>query len=122
MAVLANKVGDLTLLIAALLLQYTYKNVSFLDIKGLSFFYENVFELANSNHILISITTDHLNISFYIQNMIADSVFYIPNYVNYGLINTFQVRSFCNTDNFEVIALLLILSSIGKSAQFGFHF
>ena len=153
LAVLANKVGDLTLLIAALLLQYIYKNVSFLYIKGFNFFYENVFELQNSKTRFVQINTDHFNwndfyisriidrlihkiISYkplheirydstktmYYQSLVIDANDVYNNYWFLDSMSTFQWISLFNSENFEFIALLLILSSIGKSAQFGFHF
>lgn len=107
LAVLANKIGDITLLIGALLLQSLYKNVSFLYIKEFALLYDE--------HLIT-------------QLLLVESVSFIDaSYLNHlfesnDLLYYVHILNSYNSSTLESISMLLIISCIGKSAQFGFHF
>ena len=105
LAVLANKIGDIALLIASLLLQSIYKSVSFLFIKEFSFLYQSNYILDASKTVLV------------LKNNFSNNIF--DNY----LFNTTEILEIVShIHNFELISVMLIVACIGKSAQFGFHF
>lgn len=104
LAVIINKIGDLGLFIAILILQYIYKslNINFIN-NSSSYFFESNNYFYNLNY-LINIKLD--NYDWY-------DLFIFFDYYN---INFYYINILL-----EFSSICLIIASIGKSAQFGLH-
>lgn len=110
LAILVNKIGDLTLLTGISLIQFMYKALSFDTIN-------------NSSSYLWDIKSKFIN-SVYESKVVKNST--TIEYID-ELSLFFIYDEFCSTHlnefstALELICILIVLASIGKSAQFGFH-
>lgn len=105
LAVLANKAGDITLLIAASVTYYIFKTSSFYTINNLLYFFKkNVIKNNSVDYINVH-TLKNVDIKLY----------------DYFFIDTIELSNYFFSI-LEIIVLLCIIACIGKSAQFGFHF
>jgi len=104
LAVLANKIGDISLLITSAVTYYIFKTNSFYTINNILYFIKN-FIYKNNNTDYVSI----YNLKYYINDYY---IFFIDN---------FDISNHTYTW-IELLILLCIIACIGKSAQFGFHF
>lgn len=100
LAVLANKVGDIFLLVLCSVIHYNFKTLSFTLLTYLTVFYTSFIQCDYyyQLHLKIDLFNSISLYNLYFLNVIV-------NHFNYA----------------EVITFIIILSSIGKSAQFGFH-
>jgi NADH:ubiquinone oxidoreductase subunit 5 (subunit L)/multisubunit Na+/H+ antiporter MnhA subunit len=99
LAVVANKLGDIALLIGASIIYYIFKSTSFYTIT-------NIFLLIKET----------------ISNNESYNLFYSTNLISFSESNYFLLTSFNMSSYLEIAMILFIIACIGKSAQFGFHF
>ena len=117
LAVITNKVGDIAMLLGCILLQIAYKSVDF-SIIGASVECANLgflsFEEQCLDQLFASLGTDFL----YFVLGTDGAAGYIKLYAYYGAYSTLitDLQAY-NT----AVCLLLILASVGKSAQAGLH-
>lgn len=109
LAVLANKIGDITLLLATVLLQNIYKSISFQFINSISFYYFYSFH-------------EHVNNIVLYYNELYNSEITSNEHFIFSLLHFLESEYMLYGYKLELCAFLLIISCIGKSAQFGFHF
>lgn len=101
LAVVANKLGDVALLIGSCIIYYIFKSSSFVTITNIL--------------LLIKETTYYNRLDWIVtNNFIFLENFNIDNII---FINLSNINSFL-----EISMILFIIACIGKSAQFGFHF
>jgi proton-translocating NADH-quinone oxidoreductase chain L len=96
LAILANKFGDIALLIAAALMYFMFKSGSFIILNNLALY--------------IKEHSDKIIFKYY---SIISSI---------TLNNVHWITSYELTSKFHFTILLCIVACVGKSAQFGFHF
>ena len=109
LAILANKIGDISLLISILIIQYTYKTTSFKTIQDYSIY---IYNYKNNiwNYIISLENYEKTQLKIQYENEFN------------WILNIFNFETFYNSIKLELIALSIIIACIGKSAQFGFHF
>lgn len=105
LAVLLNKIGDLSLLISVSLLQYLYKSLSIFFINKSALYLLDIKKIyQENNNILIK--------SIYKEEYILD-LFLQLEYLNINIDFSSNI--------IELICFFIMIASIGKSAQFGLH-
>lgn len=128
LAIIANKVGDITLLFAIVILLVVFKSLSFPIIYYLSdinlcnsniyttvnyyYYLDNIYTFITNGDVALELSNDVVD-GLYVNN-IKDTYEYVNmNYSNY-------THYFNDVYNIH-IGLLLVLAAIGKSAQIGLH-
>jgi len=110
---MANKIGDILLLFSCLFLLFKYNSLSFNNIFFLSNFISNQYYF-DSNFFQNSLSINYLEL-----NNSVEYLFYNNNqYINLNSIKHLNTVFFTST----LICFFIILASICKSAQSGFHF
>jgi proton-translocating NADH-quinone oxidoreductase chain L len=124
LAIFANKIGDITLIIAILFIQSLLKNIDFQNIQNI--IQSIIYNTDKTNSFFNSLYTNYNFKEIYYENVYTANLVVFEQELNNKLYTEYE-QNFIdylqfNTNNlWTIITILLIISAIGKSAQFGFH-
>ena len=109
---MANKIGDILLLFSCLFLLFKYNSLSF----------NNIFFLSNLNIIsILSLSQYEYTDLGYFITMNNNITYILHNFIYNNNINYF-INNYIVLSISTIICLFIIIASICKSAQAGFHF